>query len=120
MMETKAALGTPESNGNGKALDRPLVTGKHTLGRALIDWLGKLTLSGGDLDGQPFQVWPWERRFIAGTFGQPGNAALSIGRGNGKSAFVAALLLPWSAQVRRCTVSAVRLSVWRPASSKRG
>ena len=41
--------------------------------------------------GNPFTVWPWERRFIAGTFGQPGNAALSCGRGQGKSAFVAAL-----------------------------
>ena len=50
-----------------------------------------MTLSGGDLGGQPFEVWPWEKRFIRGTFGQPGNAALSIGRGNGKSAFVAAL-----------------------------
>ena len=92
MMETKTpALGTPESNEKVKALDRPLVPGKQTLGRALAGWLGKLTLSGGDLDGQPFTVWPWERKFILGTFGQSGNAALSLGRGNGKSAFVAAL-----------------------------
>ena len=84
-------MGTPKPNGNVKALDRPLVTGKQTLGRALAAWLGKLTLSGGDLDGQPFTVWPWERRFLLGTFGQPGNAALSLGRGNGKSAFCAAL-----------------------------
>ena len=41
--------------------------------------------------GSHSTVWPWERRFILGTFGQSGNAALSIGRGNGKSGFVAAL-----------------------------
>ena len=68
-----------------------VVASKHTLGRALVEWLGKLTLSGGDLDGQPFTVWPWERRFILGTFAQPGNSALSIGRGNGKSALVAGI-----------------------------
>ena len=84
-------MGTPKPNGNVKALDRLVVTGKQTLGRSLIDWLGKLTLSGGDLDGQPFTVWPWERRFILGTFSQPGNAALSVARGNGKSGFVAGL-----------------------------
>ena len=64
---------------------------KQTIGRELINWLGTLTLSGGDLDGRKFEVWPWERRFIMGTFSQPGNAALSIARGNGKSGFVAAL-----------------------------
>ena len=90
-MVTTPAMGTPKPNGNGKAQDRPLTPVKQILGRALTAWLGKLTLSGGDLDGQPFEVWPWERRFIAGTFGQPGNAALSCGRGQVKSAFVAAL-----------------------------
>ena len=86
-----AAMGTPVPSRNVKALDRLVVTGKQTLGQALVGWLGKLTLSGGDLDGQPFEVWPWEKKFLLGTFGQSGNAALSIARGNGKSAFVAAL-----------------------------
>ena len=85
------AMGTPNRNEKPKAQNRYLVSVKHTLGRELVAWLGKLTLSGGDLDGQPFTVWPWERRFILGTFGQSGNAALSIARGNGKSGFVAAL-----------------------------
>ena len=71
--------------------NRSPVPVKQTIGRAIIKWLGTLTLSGGDLDGQPFTVWPWEKRFIIGTFGQPGNAALSIARGNGKSGFCAAL-----------------------------
>ena len=85
------AAGTPEGKPTSSSRDRSPVPPKHTIGRELIDWLGTLTLSGGDLDGQPFQVWPWEKRFLVGTFGQPGNAALSIGRGNGKSGFVAAL-----------------------------
>ena len=86
-----AAMGTPNRKEKLRTVDRLVVAPKHTLGRALVEWLGKLTLSGGDLDGQPFTVWPWERQFILGTFGQPGSAALSIGRGNGKSGFVAAL-----------------------------
>ena len=94
-MKTKTpntpVAGTPEGGGKVRTVERLVVPRKQTLGRALIDWLGKLTLSGGDLDGQPFQVWPWEKRFLRAVFRRPGNAALSIGRGNGKSAFVAAL-----------------------------
>ena len=88
---TPRVLGTPGSNGARKSRNRHLVSSQQTISAELIDWLGKLTLSGGDLDGQPFQVWPWERRFIEGTFRQPGNSALSIARGNGKSGFVAGL-----------------------------
>ena len=87
----RAVAWDPNRNVKSRTCERPVAPGKQTLGAALIDWLGKLTLSGGDLDGQPFTVWSWERRFIAGTFGQPGNAALSCGRGQGKSAFVASL-----------------------------
>ena len=84
-------MGTPNRGGKLRSRKRLVAPRTQTLGRDLIAWMGRLTLSGGDLDGQPFEVWPWERRFILGTFGQPGNAALSIGRGNGKSGFVAAL-----------------------------
>ena len=91
MIKTVPALGTPEALRKGKVLDRPQAPPQHTLGRALIDWMGKLTLSGGDLDGETFTVWPWEKRFLLGAFGQSGNAALSVGRGNGKSGFVAGL-----------------------------
>lgn len=59
--------------------------------RALVDYLGGLTLSGGDHDGARFEVLGWERRFIRGAFGQPGDAALSLARGNGKSALCAAI-----------------------------
>ena len=85
------AVGTPGdmNPARGKsALPHPP---SHIPGAALIDWLGGLTLSGGDLDGEPFTVWPWERRFLRGAFRQPGNAALSIARGNGKSALVAGI-----------------------------
>ena len=54
--------------------------------RALIDYLGRLVLVGGDHDGE---VLPWEARFVRGAFRQPGDAGLSVGRGNGKSATVA-------------------------------
>ena len=85
------AMGTPNRKAKLRSRKRLVVPSKQIIGRELAAWLGGLTLSGGDLDGQPFTVWPWERRFIMGTFGQEGDAALSIGRGNGKSAFVAAL-----------------------------
>ena len=81
MIKTTAAMGTPNRKENLRTCERLVVSVKHTLGRELVAWLGKLTLSGGDLDGQPFTVWPWERRFILGTFGQSGNAALSIAQG---------------------------------------
>ena len=58
---------------------------------ALIDYLGSLVLAGGDHDGEPFTVLGWERRFVRGAFGQSGHAALSVGRGNGKSALVAGI-----------------------------
>ena len=57
----------------------------------LIAYLSGLTLTGGDCDGQPFDVLPWERRFIRGAFGVAGDAALSVGRGNGKSCLVAGI-----------------------------
>ena len=59
--------------------------------RSLIAYLGGLTLAGGDHDGEAFDVLPWERRFIRGTFSVDGPAAMSVARGNGKSALVAGL-----------------------------
>ncbi len=59
--------------------------------RALVDYLGGLTLSGGDHDGEALDVLSWERRFCRGAFRQDGDAALSVARGNGKSALVAGI-----------------------------
>ena len=86
-----AHAGTPIREGTSRTCNRLVTPVTQINGRELAAWLGGLTLTGGDLDGQKFSVWPWERRFLMGTFAQPGNAALSIARGNGKSAFVAAL-----------------------------
>ena len=61
------------------------------LPRALVAYLESLMLAGGDHDGSLFTVLPWEKRFIRGAFGQPGDAALTVARGNGKSALVAGL-----------------------------
>ena len=61
---------------------------KRALG-ALIAYVEGLTLTGGDGDGQPFKLLPWERKFIRGTFAQDGDAALTISRGNGKTQFLA-------------------------------
>ena len=62
------------------------------LARRIGRYIGGLKLAGGDLDGEPFRVLPWESRFVRGVF-RPGiqTAALSVGRGNGKSALVAAI-----------------------------
>ena len=55
----------------------------------LIRYLGGLVLSGGDLDGEPMEVWPWESRFLRGAFRVAGDSGLSVARGNGKSALCA-------------------------------
>ncbi len=59
---------------------------------ATLDYIAGLTVTQGRMAGQPFPVLPWQRRFIRGALA-PGvvEAALTIGRGNGKSTLVAAL-----------------------------
>ena len=61
------------------------------LSARLIDFVGRLRLVGGDHDGAEFEVLRWQRQFLHGVFRQPGDAALSVGRGNGKSCLVAGL-----------------------------
>ena len=58
--------------------------------KTLIRYIEGLTLVGGDGDGGPFRLLPWERRFVVRTFCQDGDAALTVGRGNGKSALLGA------------------------------
>ena len=60
-------------------------------GAELIRYLETLVLAGGDHDGAPFEVLPWERRFVRGAFRVRGPAALTVARGNGKSALVAGI-----------------------------
>ena len=71
----------------------------------LLDYLSGLTVSQGRLAGQAFAVLPWQRRFVRGAF-RDGvqSAALSVGRGNGKTALlsgIAAATLNGPLAVRR-------------------
>ena len=59
---------------------------------ALHAYLCGLTVSQGRRAGEPFTVLPWQRRFIRGAFA-PGvqSAALSVARGNGKTAVLSGI-----------------------------
>ncbi len=56
---------------------------------ALIRYLETLTCTQGQGAGDPLEVLPWQRRFIRGAFSGPGDAALSVARGNGKTTLLA-------------------------------
>ena len=58
----------------------------------LLAYLSGLTVTQGRLAGQPFEVLPWQQRFIRSAFA-PGvqSAALSVGRGNGKTALLSGI-----------------------------
>ena len=62
-----------------------------SLAAQIIEYVSGLRLSGGDHDGERFTVLPWQKRFIRGVFSRDGDAALSCGRGAGKSALVGAI-----------------------------
>ena len=58
----------------------------------LETYLSGLTITQGRRDGERFKVLPWQRRFLRGAFAPgAGVAALSVGRGNGKTALVAGI-----------------------------
>ena len=60
--------------------------------RALVRYLGRLTVSQGRLSGEPFKLLPWQRRFVNGAFAPDVfSAALSVGRGNGKTALLSGI-----------------------------
>ena len=54
---------------------------------AILRYLETLRLD----EDRPLIVLPWQRKFVAGAFSVSGDAALSVARGNGKSALVAAI-----------------------------
>ncbi len=91
-----STYGTAES-ALGGASPWVVVNPSHTQGgvmdtaRAISDYISGLTIGQGRYAGQPFQLLGWQRRFLKGAFGQPDDAALSMGRGNGKSTFTAAI-----------------------------
>ena len=51
--------------------------------RDLFDYLQSLIIGQGREAGQKLQLYPWQKRFLRGAFGQPDNAALSLARGGG-------------------------------------
>ena len=58
----------------------------------LIDYLTGLYVTQGRLSGQPFEVLSWQRRFVRGAFRKGAqSAALSVGRGNGKTALLSGI-----------------------------
>ena len=63
-----------------------------SLSQQILKYVTALTITQGQGAGLPIDVFPWEREFIHGAF-QPGitDAALTIARGNGKTAFLAGL-----------------------------
>ena len=61
------------------------------IAQQLIDYMETLYLFGGDHDEQLFKALPWERKAVRGFFSQDSDSALSVARGNGKSALVALL-----------------------------
>ena len=61
------------------------------LSRQVGRYIEGLEVGQGRHAGERFKLLGWQRRFLAGAFGQPGDAALSMGRGNGKTTFAAAI-----------------------------
>ena len=68
---------------------RPNIASRPT--KAVADYVGGLVIGQGRYAGERFKLLGWQKRFLAGAFGQPGDAALSMGRGGGKSTFTAAI-----------------------------
>ena len=60
--------------------------------KSIESYLSGLTVSQGRRAGEPFRVLPWQGRFVRGTFA-PGvqSAALSVARGNGKTALLSGI-----------------------------
>ena len=60
--------------------------------QTLIDFIQQLTISQGQGAGSNLELQAWQRRFLRGAFA-PGvdTAALSVGRGNGKTTLLAAV-----------------------------
>ena len=59
----------------------------------IIKWLENLDVVSGSRAGESFEVLPWQRKAIKGTFGNRSisQAAISTARANGKSNFIAGI-----------------------------
>ena len=62
------------------------------LARRLIDYIESLEITQGRRAGERVALMPWQRRFIRGAFSpRAATAALTVGRGGGKSTLVAGI-----------------------------
>ena len=63
----------------------------------VCDWIEwALVVPSGPLAGKPFKLGGWQRRFIKGLLqDEISEAGLSVGRKNGKSGLIAALILAY-------------------------
>ena len=57
----------------------------------IAEYIRGLTIGQGRRAGERFELLSWQRRFLRGAFGQDGDAALSMGRGGGKTVLVSAI-----------------------------
>ena len=65
---------------------------KHnSLAARLLAYLAGLTITQGRFAGQPFPIFPWQKRFVIGAFGDAIESAISVARANGKTTLVAGL-----------------------------
>ena len=72
--------------------DRSPKLGFRFITMTLSDYIESLTVTQGTGAGSTFRLFPWERRFLRGAFADDAQeSALSIGRGNGKTALVSAI-----------------------------
>ena len=59
--------------------------------KLVAEYISGLRITQGQGQGQPFNVLPWQRRFLQGAFRADGDSSLSVSRGNGKSTLVASI-----------------------------
>lgn len=78
-------MGTPP-----KDADSVAVVTSGTMAGKLAAYLGGLEVSQGPRAGEPFEVLPWQLRFLR-LFNGPGDVAVSLARANGKTTFCAGL-----------------------------
>ena len=55
----------------------------------LTQYLESLSITQGEGAGSRIRLFPWQRRFLKGAFGQNVDSALSIARGAGKTTLMA-------------------------------
>ena len=66
-------------------------SGPESLQLLVGRYISSLRLGQGRRAGERFELLHWQRKFLHGAFGQDGDGALTMGRGGGKTTFVAAI-----------------------------